>query len=45
MLMSQKRYGADATINYRKGKIDATVAGNYLQNDIAGRREGCKYND
>ncbi|NBA73981.1 TonB-dependent receptor [Emticicia sp. ODNR4P] len=35
-----ERYGADATINYRKGKIDATVAGNYLQNDIAGRREG-----
>jgi outer membrane receptor protein involved in Fe transport len=34
------RYGADAMINYRKGKLDATLSGNYLQNDIAGRREG-----
>ncbi|NBB19079.1 TonB-dependent receptor [Runella sp. CRIBMP] len=34
------RYGADATLNYRKGKWDVTVSGNYLKNDIAGRREG-----
>lgn len=35
-----KRYGSDATLNYRKGKLEATLSGNYLQNDIAGRREG-----
>lgn len=35
-----QRYGADAMINYRKGKLDVTFSGNYLQNDIAGRREG-----
>lgn len=37
------RYGADATLNYRKGKWDVTVSGNYLKNDIAGRREGDVY--
>lgn len=35
-----QRYGTDATLNYRKGKLEATLSGNYLQNDIAGRREG-----
>ncbi|AEI46896.1 outer membrane beta-barrel family protein [Runella slithyformis] len=35
-----QRYGADASINYRKGKWDAAFSVNYLKNDIAGRREG-----
>lgn len=35
-----KRYGADATVNYKKGKLDASLSVNYLKNDIAGRRIG-----
>jgi outer membrane receptor protein involved in Fe transport len=35
-----KRYGADATINYKKGSWDASFSVNYLKNDIAGRRIG-----
>lgn len=35
-----KRYGADATVNYKKGKLDASLSVNYLKNDIAGRRMG-----
>lgn len=38
-----QRYGADAMINYRKGKWDASLSVNYLKNDIAGRREGEAY--
>lgn len=38
-----RRYGADATLNYRKGKWDVTVSGNYLKNDIAGQRVGDVY--
>ncbi len=34
------RHGLDATLNYRKGKWDVSISGNYLKNDIAGRREG-----
>ncbi len=34
------RYGADATVNYRVDKWDISAGGNYLRNDIAGRREG-----
>jgi ferric enterobactin receptor len=35
-----KRYGIDAILNYRKGNWDASFSGNYLRNDIAGRRIG-----
>lgn len=35
-----QRYGADATINYKKGAWDASLSLNYLKNDIAGRRIG-----
>ncbi|GAB2778021.1 outer membrane beta-barrel family protein [Rhabdobacter roseus] len=35
-----QRYGADLTLNYRRDKWDISVGGNYLRNDIAGRREG-----
>ncbi|WP_057940243.1 TonB-dependent receptor domain-containing protein [Algoriphagus resistens] len=35
-----KRYGADFTINHKKGKWDLSVGGNYQRNDINGRREG-----
>lgn len=38
-----QRYGADAMINYRKDKWDASLSVNYLKNDIAGRREGEAY--
>lgn len=34
------RYGADVTLNYRKGKWDLSAGLSYLRNDIAGRREG-----
>jgi ferric enterobactin receptor len=34
------RFGADATINYRKGKLDLTASGNYTRNDVNGFREG-----
>lgn len=38
-----KRFGADATINYRTGKWDVSVSGNYLRADVAGYREGDVY--
>jgi len=34
------RFGADATFNIRSEKWDFNISGNYLRNDIAGRREG-----
>jgi outer membrane receptor protein involved in Fe transport len=37
------RFGGDATINYKADKWDISVGGNYLRNDIAGRREGDVY--
>lgn len=39
-LNEPQRYGLDATLMYKKGKWDISVSGNYLRNDIAGRREG-----
>ena len=39
-LNEPQRYGMDATVMYKKGKWDASFSGNYLRNDIAGRREG-----
>jgi ferric enterobactin receptor len=39
-LTEPQRYGVDATINYRKGKLDASFSANYLKNDIAGQRIG-----
>lgn len=35
-----RRYGADATLNYRVNKWDISVGGSYLRNDMAGRRVG-----
>jgi ferric enterobactin receptor len=35
-----KRFGGDATLNFKKGKWDITASGNYLRNDLAGYREG-----
>jgi len=37
------RFGGDATLNYRKGKWDISVGGNYNRNDNAGYREGDVY--
>jgi outer membrane receptor protein involved in Fe transport len=37
------RFGGDATLNYRKGKWDVSVGGNYNRNDNAGYREGDAY--
>ncbi|WP_413666914.1 TonB-dependent receptor domain-containing protein [Mucilaginibacter sp. Mucisp86] len=37
------RFGSDITLNYRKGKWDASVSGNYNRNDNAGYREGDVY--
>ncbi len=34
------RHGADATFNVRSDKWDFNLSGNYLRNDIAGRRVG-----
>jgi iron complex outermembrane recepter protein len=34
------RYGADFTLNYKKGKWDLSAGASYLRNDIAGRRVG-----
>ncbi len=39
-LNEPQRYGVDATLMYKKDKWDVSVSGNYLRNDIAGRREG-----
>lgn len=38
-----QRYGADFTINHKKGKWDLSLGGNYQRNDINGRREGEVY--
>nr|WP_091697169.1 TonB-dependent receptor [Algoriphagus locisalis] len=38
-----QRYGADFTINHKKGKWDLSLGGNFLRNDINGRREGNVY--
>lgn len=35
-----RRYGADATLNYRVNKWDISVGGSYLRADLAGRRVG-----
>ncbi|WP_341225671.1 TonB-dependent receptor [uncultured Arcticibacterium sp.] len=35
-----QRHGVDATLSYRKEKLELNVGLNYLQNDIAGRRVG-----
>ncbi|RAI83855.1 TonB-dependent receptor domain-containing protein [Algoriphagus yeomjeoni] len=37
------RYGADFTINHKKGKWDLSLGGNFQRNDISGRREGEVY--
>jgi ferric enterobactin receptor len=42
-LKKPKRFGADATINYRKGKWDLSIGGNYTRNDNEGFREGDVY--
>lgn len=34
------RYGADATLNFKKGKWDLSVGADYRRYDISGRREG-----
>ncbi|MBE9463255.1 TonB-dependent receptor domain-containing protein [Dyadobacter subterraneus] len=39
-LHSPQRYGADATFNVRSSHWDFNLSGNYLRNDIAGRRIG-----
>jgi outer membrane receptor protein involved in Fe transport len=39
-LNEPQRYGVDATLMYKKDKWDVSFSGNYLRNDIAGRREG-----
>ncbi len=39
-LENPKRYGADATLNYKTNKWDFSVGGSYLENDLAGRRVG-----
>ncbi|WP_425638253.1 TonB-dependent receptor domain-containing protein [Algoriphagus yeomjeoni] len=38
-----QRYGADFTINHKKGKWDLSIGGNFQRNDINGRREGNVY--
>lgn len=38
-----QRYGADFTINHKKGKWDLSLGGSYQRNDINGRREGNVY--
>jgi iron complex outermembrane receptor protein len=38
-----QRYGADFTINHKKGKWDLSLGGNFQRNDINGRREGNVY--
>jgi len=35
-----QRYGADASINYKKNKWDLSLGGSYQENDLAGRRVG-----
>jgi len=38
-----QRYGADFTLNHKKGKWDLSLGGSYLRDDINGRREGLVY--
>lgn len=38
-----QRYGADFTLNHRKGDWDFSLGASYLRNDINGRREGDVY--
>jgi outer membrane receptor protein involved in Fe transport len=42
-LQKPKRFGSDATVNYKKGKWDLSVGGNYTRNDNEGYREGDVY--
>jgi outer membrane receptor protein involved in Fe transport len=42
-LNEPQRYGFDATLMYKIEKWDVSFSGNYLNNDIAGRREGDIY--
>lgn len=42
-LEKPKRFGGDATVNYRKNKWDISVSGNYTRNDNEGYREGDVY--
>ncbi|TXD54129.1 MULTISPECIES: outer membrane beta-barrel protein [unclassified Polaribacter] len=35
-----KRYGVDATFNYRKDQWNVSLGASYQRNDLAGRREG-----
>ena len=39
-LNEPQRHGLDGTLMYKKDKLDVSISGNYLRNDIAGRREG-----
>ena len=39
-LEKPKRFGGDVTFNYKNKKLDVTISGNYLRNDINGFREG-----
>jgi ferric enterobactin receptor len=39
-LTEPQRYGADATLTFRKSQWDISLSANYLKNDIAGRRVG-----
>lgn len=34
------RYGADGTLNYKKGQWEVSAGGSYQQNDLAGLRDG-----
>ncbi|WP_439482368.1 TonB-dependent receptor domain-containing protein [Cyclobacterium plantarum] len=38
-----QRYGADFTLNHRKGDWDLSLGASYLRNDVNGRREGDVY--
>ncbi|MBD3627297.1 outer membrane beta-barrel family protein [Cyclobacterium sp.] len=38
-----QRYGADFTLNHRKGDWDLSLGASFLRNDINGRREGDVY--
>ncbi|PWJ58812.1 outer membrane receptor protein involved in Fe transport [Dyadobacter jejuensis] len=39
-LRNPQRYGADVTMNFRNKKWDISVGGNFLRNDLTGRRVG-----
>jgi ferric enterobactin receptor len=42
-LEKPQRFGGDAIINYKKGKWDLSIGGNYTRNDNEGYREGDVY--